>query len=273
MPFFDGSRGPVYYRHWAAEVARVAVIFLHGYGEHSGLYHRFADSLSADGIDVWALDQIGHGLSTGDRGDFGSLRDLGRDASTLSSIARLATPDVPMIAIGHSLGSVVATLAVLDDSARYCAAVISGAPLSALPWLEKDGAQQFDLDPSELSADPFYLDALVNDPLAFVSSDSGQLLATEFPRAWSRFDADLPSLRVPVLAVHGELDRISPIDGVRTWVGRVPNFELREISGARHDVLNETGHRRTAAVIANFVLEQADSEANRAYEEESSWQG
>nr|WP_296773114.1 alpha/beta fold hydrolase [Rhodococcus sp. (in: high G+C Gram-positive bacteria)] len=272
MPFFDGSRGPVYYRHWAAEVPRAAVIFLHGYGEHSGLYHRFANSLSADGIDVWALDQIGHGLTTGDRGDFGSLRELGADASTLGSIARMATPDVPSIIVGHSLGSVVATLAVLDDSARYDAAVISGAPLSPLPWLD-DGTEQFDLDPSELSSDPFYLDALVNDPFAFVSSDSGQLLAQEFPRAWARFDADLPSLAVPVLAIHGELDRISPVDGVRRWLARVPELELREIAGARHDVLNEIGHRRTAAVIANFIVEQADSVANRAYEEESSWHG
>lgn len=266
MPFFDGTRGPIYYRHWAAEVPRANVVFLHGYGEHSGLYHRFADSLSADGIDVWALDHIGHGLSTGDRGNFGSLRELGADADSLASLARSAAPELPSIIVGHSLGSVVAVLSVLDDSDRYIGAIVSGAPLSPVPWLD-EGAEQFDLDPSELSADPFYLDALVNDPLAFVSGESGQLLAQEFPPAWSRFERDLPSLRLPVLAVHGEQDTVSPIDGVTRWLGRVPGLELREIAGARHDVLNEVGHRRTAAVIADFVLEQAEAASLEALEE------
>lgn len=272
MPFFDGARGPIYYRHWAAEVGKVNVIFLHGYGEHSGLYHRFADSLSADGIDVWALDQIGHGLSTGDRGDFGSLDELQSDAATLTSLARSYAPDVPSLVIGHSLGSVVAGMAVLDNPDRYVGAVLSGAPLSPLDWLDP-AVEQFDLDPSELSDDPFYLDALVNDPLAFVSSDSGDVLARELPRAWARFDRDLDTLKVPVLAVHGQLDRISPIDGVRRWVGRAPGLQIREIAGARHDVLNETGHRRTAALIADFVLERADTASLVTYEEESSWQG
>lgn len=272
MPFFDGVRGPIYYRHWAAEVPRANVVFLHGYGEHSGLYHRFADSLSADGIDVWALDQIGHGLSEGERGHFGSLAELQSDAATLTSLARAAAPEVPAIVIGHSLGSVVAALTILDHPDRYIGAVLSGAPLSPLPWLES-AAEQFDLDPSELSADPFYLDALVNDPLAFVSSDSGALLAREFPRAWARFDADLGRLAVSVLAIHGQLDRISPVEGVRRWVGRAPGLDIREIAGARHDVLNETGHRRTAAVIADFVLERADAASLVTYEEEPSWRG
>lgn len=257
MPFFDGTRGPIYYRHWAADSPRAHVVFLHGYGEHSGLYHRFADALSADGIDVWALDQIGHGLSVGERGDFGSLRELQRDAGTLTSLAR-AHAAVPSVLVGHSLGSVVTTLTILDDPDRHVGAVVSGAPLSPLAWLDSD-AERFDLDPSELSADPFYLDALINDSLAFVSSEAGRVLAREFPRAWARFDAELSGLRVPVLAVHGELDRISPPDGVRRWLGRAPGLELREIAGARHDVLNDTGHRRTAAVIADFVHQRVDA--------------
>ncbi|OZF54257.1 alpha/beta fold hydrolase [Rhodococcus sp. 14-2470-1a] len=272
MPFFDGARGPIYYRHWAAEVPRANVVFLHGYGEHSGLYHRFADSLSADGIDVWALDLIGHGLSSGDRGDFGSLRDLQADADALTSLARVGVPDVPTVVIGHSLGSVVATLSVLDEPDRYVAAVISGATLAPIPWLDPDNAR-FDLDPSELSADPFYLDALINDPLAFVSADSGRLLGAELRTAWDRFDADLAALRVSTLAVHGDADTVSPIENVRTWAGRVRELELREIAGARHDVLNETGHRRTAAVVADFVLERADAASLVVYEEETSWRG
>lgn len=47
------DRGPVYYRHWACPQPRAAVIFLHGFGEHTGLYHRYGFALNDAGIDVW----------------------------------------------------------------------------------------------------------------------------------------------------------------------------------------------------------------------------
>ena len=68
MPFIENPRGRAYYRHWAAADPRAAVIFLHGFGEHTGLYHRYGFALNAAGIDLWAVDQFGHGLSPGDRG-------------------------------------------------------------------------------------------------------------------------------------------------------------------------------------------------------------
>ena len=73
MPFIDHDRGRAYYRHWAAEDPRAAVVFLHGFGEHSGLYHRYGFALNAAGIDLWAVDQFGHGMTPGERGNFGSI--------------------------------------------------------------------------------------------------------------------------------------------------------------------------------------------------------
>ena len=73
MPFRH-RHGRAYYRHWAAAEPRAAVVFLHGFGEHTGLYHRYGFALNAAGIDLWAVDQFGHGLSPGDRGDFGDAR-------------------------------------------------------------------------------------------------------------------------------------------------------------------------------------------------------
>ena len=65
MPFIDHSKGRAYYRHWAAEEPRAVVVFLHGFGEHTGVYHRYGFALNAAGIDLWAVDQFGHGLSPG----------------------------------------------------------------------------------------------------------------------------------------------------------------------------------------------------------------
>lgn len=57
MPFLDDDGRRAYYRHWAAENPTAAVVFLHGFGEHTGVYHRYAFALNARGIDVWAVDQ------------------------------------------------------------------------------------------------------------------------------------------------------------------------------------------------------------------------
>lgn len=60
-------------------------------------------------------------------------------------------------------GSLVALLAALDDPSSYVGAVVSGTPMSPLAWL-LDTVGPLDLEPEELSSDPFYLDQLDNDP-------------------------------------------------------------------------------------------------------------
>lgn len=251
MPFIEHERGRAYYRHWAAAEPRAAIIFLHGFGEHTGLYHRYGFALNAAGIDLWAVDQFGHGLSPGTRGDFGRIEDSSALADSLTELAETETPGLPLLAQGHSFGSIVTLFRLLDGPDRYRAAIISGAPLIPMPEL-LDADTSFDLDPARLSSDPFYLDSLANDPLAFVDADS-VALARELDRAWDRFGADLPSLTVPILAVHGVNDPIAPIGAVRAYAEQIDSLELVEFDGARHDILNEAVHRDVAETIVEFV--------------------
>ena len=109
------------------------------------------------------------------------------------------------MAQGHSFGSIVTLFRLLAQPQRYRAGVISGAPLVPVAAL-LDSDSSFDLDPVWLSSDPFYLDALENDPLAFVDRN-GTVLTRELDHAWDRFGAELPGLTVPTLAVHGRTIR------------------------------------------------------------------
>lgn len=255
MPFFDGATGRVYYRHWSVPDPRAALVFLHGFGEHTGLYHRYAAEIGVHGIDLWALDEIGHGLTDGERGQFGSFDNLVSNARTLTSLAR--ETGVPLVVGGHSLGSLVAVLAALHEPSAYAGVVVSGAPLSPLAWLREAAdppGATLDLDPATLSSDPFYLDQLETDPLAFTSGDVVAVLAAAFPAVWERLDAELPGLRVPLLAVHGERDEVAPLDGVARWRDRLPGLRVEVIDGAGHDVLNEVAHQRVADTVASFVL-------------------
>jgi len=253
MPFIDHPKGRAYYRHWAARDPRAVVIFLHGFGEHTGVYHRYGFALNAAGIDLWAIDQFGHGLTPGPRGDFGSIADSSDLADTLTEVAEGERPGLPLFAQGHSFGAVVTLTRLLEQPDRYRAGVISGAPLVPMPEL-LDTESTFDLDPLWLSEDPFYLDGLVNDPLAFIDADGGPL-ARALDTAWDRFGKDLPRLTVPTLAVHGVADPIAPVGAVKAYAEQIDPLILREFPGGRHDILNDTMHREVATAITEFLDE------------------
>ncbi len=251
MPFLQTDPARVYYRHWPAAEPRAAMVFLHGFGEHTGLYHRYGFALNAAGIDLWAVDQLGHGLSPGDRGDFGTLADSSALAEALSVTVERERPGLPLIAAGHSFGSVVTLLRLVEQPQRYRAGVISGAPLAPIADL-LDADTSLDLDPSWLSADPFYLDALENDPLGFTQADSAPL-ARALDAAWDRFGSELPTLTVPTLAVHGVSDPIAPIGPVRAYSEQIAALAINEFPAAMHDILNESVHREVAASVIDFI--------------------
>lgn len=254
MPFLNTDDGRAYYRHLAAPDPRAAVIFLHGFGEHTGLYHRYGFALNAAGIDLWAVDQFGHGLTPGERGDFRTLEASTALGERLAELAAEAHPGLPLIAQGHSFGAVATLFRLLEAPDRYRAGVVSGAPLVPVPELV-DANTTFEISPSQLSADPFYLDAIENDPLAFVDADGGPL-ARELDRGWDRFGAELPGLAVPTLAVHGSNDPIAPVGAVRAYADQIEGLSLVEIAGGGHDILNDVTHREVATAIIEFIDEQ-----------------
>jgi alpha-beta hydrolase superfamily lysophospholipase len=251
MPFLDTDDGRAYYRHWASPDPRAAVVFLHGFGEHGGLYHRYGFALNAAGIDLWAVDQFGHGLTPGDRGDFRSLEASIGLGDALAELASAESDAIPLVAQGHSFGAVATLWKLLGDPGPYRAGVVSGAPLVPVPGLV-DADSTFEIAPSQLSADPFYLDAIENDPLAFVDADGGPL-ARELDRGWDTFGAKLPGLAVPTLAVHGSNDPIAPVGALRAYAEQIELLSLVEIDGGGHDILNDVTYAKVAADIVEFV--------------------
>lgn len=251
MPFLEHDRGPVYYRHWAGENPRAAVVFLHGFGENTDLYHRYGFALNAAGIDLWAVDQLGHGRSPGERGQFGTLEDSSALADRLTDLVEREQPGLPLIAQGHSYGAVVTLFRLLEQPERYRAGVISGAPLVPIRELV-DLNTAMNLDTTGLSSDPFYLDSVDHDPLSFTKVDS-RAMTRELDRAWDRFGAELPKLTVPALAVHGAADPVAAPGAVRAYAEQIESLEYREFPRTRHDVLNDITHREVTAVIVEFI--------------------
>lgn len=246
MPYFDGSAGRVYYRHWRAERPRAQVVFLHGHGEHGGHYHRFAAALDERSISVWGMDLVGHGLSEGDRGVVTSVDDLARDAECLATLARDAAPGLPLVLAGHSLGGVSSAVVASRNGRPYAALVLTGTPLQSLPDLEAA---------PEMSRDPFYLDALEHDPLRFDSRHADATLRSALQPAQTMIAERLPHLDIPVLFVNGTEDVFAPPGRAEALAARMSRARVSVYDGARHDIVNDTVHRAVAREIADFVIE------------------
>ena len=135
VPFFDGVSGQIHYRSWRVDDPAAGLIFLHGRGQHSGDYHRFARLLNRSGIEMWALDHVGHGLSEGELGNHGSIEDLAANAETLAGIARAERPQLPLVLMGHSLG---AATALSVEPHGFAALVLCGTPKAATAGQQPD---------------------------------------------------------------------------------------------------------------------------------------
>jgi alpha-beta hydrolase superfamily lysophospholipase len=123
----------VFLRCWTPEgSAKAAVQIAHGLAEHGGRYAQLAHTLTAARYAVYASDHRGHGRSAATAGDLGFF--AARDGwsvviEDLRQVRRRIAgehPDLPIVLIGHSMGSFMAQHLMSDDGDAYAGVVLSG---------------------------------------------------------------------------------------------------------------------------------------------------
>jgi alpha-beta hydrolase superfamily lysophospholipase len=247
VPFLDGDGGPFYYRHWDAEAPRAQVLLLHGFGEHTGHYHRLAGQLNTVGLDVWGLDHIGHGHTGGPAGMFGSVDALASNAAVLLGV--MAATRLPVVIVGHSLGAVTGATLALEKPSTAVGLVMTGAPLWGLP------AEPRDAQDVVMATDEAYLDALENDPLGFDTLPAEPNLWRVLDTAGRDVRRELPALDLPILLINGEHDVFSPPRKAAEFASELRQGRAVAIRGGHHDIPNDVAHRQVAALIAEACLD------------------
>ena len=266
MSTFTGSRGRIFHQQWLPDdEVRGAVVLLHGYGEHLGLYDALARRLAARGHAVHALDAVGHGRSDGERALIESWDDYVDDARRLVDIARDRHPRVPLTVIGHSGGALAAALLAQRSPEIIDAVVLSGAPLHPQDWIHDwlalDEAETDSADPTEImSTHPEYVHALNHDPLTWKGGFRRETLLA-VSATWTELAEGLAAGRpdVPVLIVHGGSDPIVPVEHAHLTAAQLPDARIRIFPDDLHDVLNEHDRDTVHEAVAAFVDEQRAS--------------
>lgn len=273
----DGTKIVAY--RWEPEDAapRAAIQLTHGMGEHARRYDHVAQALNEAGFVVYAQDHRGHGAS-GDPDAYGNLGEGGwtalvDDIGLLSAKIRADHPDLPLILLGHSMGSFAVQQYLLDHSADVDGVVLTGTAAIDLlePALDLD--QPLDLamfnapfepartDYDWLSRDEAIVDAYIADPGCGFGIDTG---SAKLMFAGARRLADpaqVAAMRpdLPVYIAVGEAD---PVNGglalLTTLTDRyhaagLTDMTIRTYPGARHEILNEINRDEVIAELTGWL--------------------
>ena len=272
------SRGP----------ARAVVQIAHGMGEHIGRYAGTIDALVAAGLTVYANDHRGHGRSVhAQLGEFGKggFELLVQDMVRLSEIAREENPDLPLLLLGHDMGSFAAQRYVIDHSHEIDGLILSGSgALDGLARAAFSGIAGSNLlnaafEPARtpfdwLCRDQAIVDAFMADPRCFEDLHPESLVSflDTAPRLYD--PVALRKIRgdLPIYLFSGSEDPVGQqLRGLHTLIGRYRDAGLRDIAfdfypGGRHEMLNEINRRQVQTRLLGWIsqtLEKLNDDGRR----------
>ena len=267
---FSGANGlEIFWREWLpAAIPRAVVVIAHGVGEHSGRYGHVAADLTAHGYAVYALDHRGHGLSEGDRCVIDRLERAVEDIGTLIAMARERHRGKRAILLGHSMGGCLsiayavrrqdeidalvlsAPVAVLE-SASAAMRLIARLLSSVVPRLGV-----FPVDTDAISTDPAVVRDYENDPLVHHGKIPVRTLA-ELTSEIETFPERVPTLRLPLLCLHGAEDTLVPPEASRMVEREAGSASKRLVfyPGMRHEILNEPDQEKVLTDIRAWLDE------------------
>lgn len=247
---------------------RAVVVIAHGMGEHGRRYAHVVDALTADGYLVAVPDHVGHGRSGGDRMKIARFGDYTTDLHQV--IRSVAVDGLDTFLVGHSMGGCIALDYALDHPESLAGLVLSGAavmPGDDLPTILiavsklvgriAPSLPTIALDSASISRDPQVVAAYESDPLVYRGKIPARLGA-EMISTMQSFPARLPSLRMPVLVMHGSEDTLTNPEGSRLVENAAGSADKTLImwDGLRHEIFNEPEKAEVIGALTQWLDER-----------------
>jgi acylglycerol lipase len=263
----DGAGGvELYWQAWLpSSEARAVVVISHGVSEHSARYAHVGERLAAAGYAAYALDHRGHGRSKGKRVMVNADETVA-DLRAFIDLAAARTPGQPVYLLGHSMGAAIAIACAVRHQDALAGLLLSGAladPDAASPVTRAvskvlstlaPGLGVYQVDASVISRDPEVVRAYEQDPLVHHGKLPARTVA-ELTGAVGRFPEEVPTLRLPLLVMHGGEDRLTTIAGSRMVHERAGSDDktLEIYDGLRHEILNEPEKERVISEMIEWL--------------------
>jgi alpha-beta hydrolase superfamily lysophospholipase len=247
----DGTE--LHWRAWEIERPRATFAVVHGLGEHSGRYERFARAMARRGFSTFAVDLRGMGKSAGGRGQVGAWSDWVKDAETFVGHVEQHASAGEVVPLGHSFGGVVVLSGVLHENLQPRRFVLSNPALkpkvevpgwkiavgrAASRWLPNLTLSN-EVDPKTVSRDPDVVHAYSADPL--VHDKISARLYTEWMRATEEIQRRAAEFRVPFLLSLGDADQLIDHQASLDFANHAVNAHptVRVWAGRYHEPFND----------------------------------
>lgn len=267
--FIDPYGVEIFYDTYVVKKPKAIVQIAHGIGEHANRYVELAKALNKAGFAVYAADMRGHGRTgmkqfandTTQLGHLGAggLRAAMGNISQLTKIIRDEHPDVPIILLGHSMGSLLAQKLINTRASDYAEVILSASAYRMPGHMESgDLNKKFAFEGGTthewLSRDPAVVAAFEADPLTFDAEVLKLFGLVDGLRLFGVPSYDMD--QVPILIILGSRD---PLGGEKsalklakayTKTAAQNDVTVTVYPDARHELFNETNREE---VIADMV--------------------
>ena len=263
----EGSGGlKIFVRSWRpGGRPRAVVVIVPGFNSHSGYYTWVAEQFVAGGLAVYAVDLRGRGQSDGERFYVQSFADYVGDVALIVRLAKSREPGLPVFLLGHSAGGVVSCMYTIEHQAELAGLICESfafqvpAPDFALAVLKglshvAPHAHVLHLKNEDFSRDPKVVQAMNDDPLIAHETHPTQTVA-EMVRADERLKKEFPLIALPVLILHGTLDKATKPSGSQLFYDTTGSTDktLKLYEGHFHDLLNDVGKESVMADIKAWI--------------------
>jgi len=250
----------------------------HGMAEHGRRYARLGAALVEVGYGVYAHDQRGHGHSVSSPAGLGVFGPDGwnamvADLSAVHEVVRTAHPGLPLVALGHSMGSYALQQLLLTESDRVAAAILSGSSTLDMLAAGVDGSVPLSLalfnapfEPARtefdwLSSDPAEVDVYVADPLCGFTVSAQSVTDMSKAGAVLADPARLAGIRpdLPVYVLAGDADPVNAeLSLLHLLIERYEQAGLRNVTsrfypGGRHEMFNETNRDDVTRELIGWI--------------------
>lgn len=260
----DGTRLAV--RAWPEPTAQITFAVVHGLGEHSGRYERFARGMARFQMATFAVDLRGHGKSAGQRGHVDSWSRWVDDAAAFVAYVESQTTG-EVVPLGHSFGGVVMLSAVRSGRLTRTKRFVLSSPALKLyvkvPAWKASGARVLsaiaprlaldnEVDPGTVSRIPEVVSAYRSDPL--VHGKISSRLFEEWRRAAADNLAHADEINLPFLILAGTDDHlIDPAGSQELHEKTSARSDLRLLDGRYHESFNDLGSDEVFTTIADWL--------------------
>jgi 3-oxoadipate enol-lactonase len=267
MPFVESSGASIY---WDEQGNGAPVLLIAGLGGSSGFWHRIRPILRGRYRTI-AFDHRATGQSSA--GAPYSIPQMAADAAAVLNAARINTAHI----FGFAMGGIIAQEFALQYPKKVRSLILGGTSpggTAAVPpqadvitvLKSSEHSEQFLSAVNILSHVEWTSAQRVQEDLevAKKGAPSTEVCAAQI-RSMSTWEVcrRIQQLNAPTLVIHGENDRIVPVENANLLASRIPGAKLKLIARAGHLFLTDQQEASQAALL-EFLSAQATRKSERA---------